>query len=358
MALSLALVGYPRVGKSTLFRILTGSDEGSEVARPLGKPAVGIAKVPDRRLEQLRDLFRPRKFTPATLEFWDLPGWVGEEGREQLATEPIKLADGLLHVVRAFDSPWVPRHASSHDARSDVASFDLELILADHGVVSRRLERLTKGAKRALTAQEVRERTLLEEKILPALEAGRPVRALDLDEEEARRLRGFQLLSAKPLLVVLNVDEARARAARPEELGFGQPGDPPVLVASAPMELEIARLNPEEQLAFLEELGWQEPSLDRVVRSCYGLLGVISFFTVGEDEVRAWTVRRGSRAREAAAVIHSDLERGFIRAEVVRWDELIALGSLAACREQGKLRLEGKDSVVQDGDVVHIRFHV
>lgn len=358
MPLKLSLVGYARVGKTTLFRILTGHEAASAGPRGAGRASVGIARVPDPRLERLRELFEPRRYTPAAIECWDVPGLESDADRARLDLEAVKLADGLLHVVRAFDSPQVPRSAHSHDPGSDVHSFDLELILSDHSVVTRRLERLTKGAKRALTAEEQRERKLLEEKLLPTLEAERPLRGLRLEEEEAKKIKGFQLLSAKPLLVVLNVDESRVASAKPEDYGLGAPGDPPVLLTSAPIELEIAALPAAEQRAFLAELGWQEPSLDRVVRACYELLGVLSFFTVGEDEVRAWTVPRGTRAREAAGAIHSDLERGFIRAEVVRWDELLAAGSLGACREQGTLRLEGKDYVVQDGEVLHVRFHV
>jgi len=238
-----------------------------------------------------------------------------------------------------------------------VALVDLDLILADHDLVERRLERLEKAVKRGLTPEEQRERALLADLILPALEAETPLREVALDAEDERRLRGFQLLSAKPMLLVVNADEGRA-AAPPAEFGVVPRPAVTAITVSAPIEQEISRLTPAEQREFLADLGLAEPSLDRVSRASYELLGLIAFFTVGEDEVRAWTVRRGTRAREAAGAVHSDIERGFIRAEVVRWDDLLRLESLPACREAALLRLEGKDYVVQDGDVVHFRFNV
>jgi hypothetical protein len=314
--------------------------------------------VPDRRLAQLRDLFRPEKYTPATVEYVDVPGIERGDGAESLDLERLKTVDGLLHVVRAFDDPELPPGSGRIDPASDIATIDLELILADHTLVERRLDRLAKATKRGLTAQEERERELLAGTILPALERERPLRRLGLAGEDEKLLRGFQLLSAKPMLVVVNVAETEVASAAPEKFGLGGEAALPGVVVSAPIEHEISRLAPEEQAEFLADLGLAEPSLDRVIRACYDLLGVISFFTVGEDEVRAWTIRRGTRAREAAGAVHTDIERGFIRAEVVRWDDLLRLGSLAACRDQALLRLEGKEYLVADGEVVHFRFNV
>jgi ribosome-binding ATPase len=221
--------------------------------------------------------------------------------------------------------------------------------------VERRLERLDQATKRGLKPEEVRERELLSGKVLPALEGETPVRELTIEGELEKRLRGFQLLTAKPMLVVFNVDEADLGRLSPEGLGFTPRPHTEAVVVSAPIEEEISRLDPEAQQELLSELGLEEPSLHRVLRASLRLLGRISFFTVGEDEVRAWSVPAGTVARRAAGAVHSDLERGFIRAEVVAWDELLRLGSLARCRAEGVLRLEGKDYPVQDGEVVHIR---
>jgi len=259
--------------------------------------------------------------------------------------------------VRAFDDPEILHAEGSVDPARDIAMLDLELILADHDLVERRLERLEKATKRGLNPEEQRERQLLSEIIVPALEAERPLREVTLDPDDERRLRGFQLLSAKPVLVVVNVGEDRA-SATPPDLGIEVRPGVLAVVVSAPIEQEISTLPPEEQKEFLADLGLSEPSLDRVNRASYDLLGVIAFFTVGEDEVRAWTIRRDARAREAAGTIHSDIERGFIKAEVVPSADLLRLKTMAACREAGVLRLEGKEYVMQDGDVAHFRFNV
>ncbi len=263
-----------------------------------------------------------------------------------------------MHVVRAFEDPEILHPDGAVDPARDIATLDLELILADHSLIERRIDRLDKAVKRGLTPEEKREHQLLTEIVLPCLEAERPLRTLELAADDERRLRGFQLLSAKPLLAVVNVDEARAGEGEAVAAGLAVGPGVKLLVVSAPIEEEISRLPREEQRDFLAELGLAEPSLDRLLRASYGLLGLLSFFTVGEDEVRAWTIRQGTPARQAAGTIHSDLERGFIRAEVVGWEELLRLKTLAACRDQGLLRLEGKDYVVQDGDVLHVRFNV
>lgn len=352
------ILGLPKVGKTTLFNTLTASHEATGKFDAGSKTHVAIAKVPDPRLVRLRDLFQPRRFTPATVEYLDIPGIQKGEGAESLDLAKLKTVDALLHVVRAFADPEIPHAGGAIDPRSDIATLDLELILADHSLVERRLERLDKAVKRGLTPQEQHEKKLLSEQIKPALEAETPLRRLDLGADDERLLRGFQLLSAKPILVVVNVGEGEVANARPEDFGLGGEGQPAGVVVSAPIELEISRLGADEQKEFLADLGLAEPSLDRVIQASYGLLGVISFFTVGEDEVRAWTIRRGTVAREAAGTIHSDIERGFIRAEVVRWDDLLAHGTLAACRDKALLRLEGKEYPVADGDVVHFRFNV
>jgi GTP-binding protein YchF len=355
--LQLGILGLSKSGKTTLFNTLTASQQATGKFAASAETHLGVAQVRDPRLERLRDLFEPRRYVPATVQYVDIPGLKPGESAESLDLAKLKTVDALVHVVRAFADPEIVHPEGSVDPARDVAMVDLELILADHDLVERRLERLDKAVKRGLTAEEGRERALLDELIRPALEAETPLREVALDADDERRLRGFQLLSAKPMLLVVNADERRAAAA-PAEFGVVPRPAVTAITVSAPIEQEIGRLQPEEQRDFLADLGLSEPSLDRVTRASYELLGLIAFFTVGEDEVRAWTVRRGTCAREAAGAIHSDIERGFIRAEVVRWDDLLRLESLAACREAALLRLEGKDYQVQDGDVVHFRFNV
>jgi hypothetical protein len=351
----LGILGLPKAGKTTLFNLLTASAASTDKYVQSREAHVAVARVPDARLAALRDLFRPRKFTQATVRFVDVPGLERGQGSANLDLVRLREVDGLVHVVRAFADPELPRPGGV-DPERDAQEVDLELVLADLELVERRLDRLRQSTKRGLSPDEGRELELLEGTIAPALAAERPLRTVALSEGDAKRLRGFQLLSAKPLLLVWNVDEAALAAAV-----VAQPpaaGATPRVVLCAPIEEEIARLPPAEGAEFLASYGLTEPSLDRLIRAGYDLLGVHSFFTVGEDEVRAWTVRRGTVAREAAGVIHSDIERGFIRAEIVPWDELVRRGSLAACREAGTLRLEGKDYVLRDGDVAHFRFAV
>jgi GTP-binding protein YchF len=353
----LGILGLPKSGKTTLFNTLTASHQATDKYATSSQTNMGVASVRDVRLEALRDLFQPKRYVPATVQYMDIPGIKKGESAESLDLAKLKTVDALVHVVRAFEDPEILHPEGSVDPARDVATGDLELILADHDIVERRLERLEKAVKRGLTPEELRERQILSEVLLPALEAEKPLREIELEAEDEKRLRGFQLLSAKPMLIVINADEAQA--AEPPET-FGIPPRPAVraVTVSAPIEQEISTLSPEEQKEFLADLGLSAPSLDRVTRASYDLLGVISFFTVGEDEVRAWTIRRGTRAREAAGAIHSDIERGFIRAEVVPCEDLIRLKTLAACRDAGLLRLEGKEYVVKDGDVVHFRFNV
>lgn len=355
--MQLGILGLPKSGKTTLFNTLTASHQATDKYATSSQTNMGMATVRDVRLEVLRDLFHPKRYVPATVQYVDIPGITKGESAESLDLAKLKTVDALVHVVRAFADPEILHPEGSVDPARDVATVDLELILADHTIVERRLERLEKATKRGLTPEEQRERQVLAEILLPALEAETPLREVALDPEDEKRLRGFQLLSAKPLLIVVNADEARA-ATPPAAFGITLREAVRAVTVSAPIEQEISTLSADEQREFLADLGLAEPSLDRVTRASYDLLGVISFFTVGEDEVRAWTIRRGTRAREAAGAVHSDIERGFIRAEVVPSDDLIRLKTLAACRDAGLLRLEGKEYVVKDGDVVHFRFNV
>jgi GTP-binding protein YchF len=291
------------------------------------------------------------------VQYVDIPGIKRGESAESIDLGKLKMVDALVNVVRAFDDPEILHSEGSVDPARDVSMLDLELILADHEIVERRIERLDKAVKRGLSPEEQKEKALLSDVILPALEAEKPLREVELDADDERRLRGFQLLSAKPMLVVINSGEDRA-AADPAAFGVKAQTGTRVVVVSAPIEQEISQLPPGEQKEFLADLGLAEPSLDRVTRASYDLLGLISFFTVGEDEVRAWTIRRGTPARGAAGAIHSDIERGFIRAEVVRWEDLVRLKTMAACQKAALFRLEGKEYVMQDGDVAHFRFNV
>ena len=301
---------------------------------------------------------------PATIEFSDLATPVRAGGAQALVdVAAYKNADALVHVLRAFDDPAVPHPSGSIDPARDAQAMEDELILADLGVAERRLERLEKDLKKGKSAELERERDVVT-LCRAALEDGRPLRALDLQGDDLKRLRGFQFLSAKPLLIVLNLDEAVARRRRQRRRRAEAAGLKPFLsraataavAVCAKIELEIAQLEPADAAAFLADLGLKESGLDRVIRASYELLGYISFFTVGEDECRAWSIPRGMTAQLAAGEIHSDIARGFIRAEVVGYEPLMTRGSMAACRDHGEVRLEGKEYVVQDGDIINFRF--
>jgi GTP-binding protein YchF len=354
-----ALIGFPSTGKSTLFQLMTSA---KDAPKGKGDTVVGISKVPDARLDRLTAMFNPKKRVPATIEFTDIvaPGRTGAAALVDVAG--YKNADALVHVVRAFRDPAVPHPSSTVDPARDAQAMEDELILADLGVVERRLERMEKDLKKNKSPELDKEKDLLL-KCQAALENGQPLRALGLAGEDLRRLRGFQLLSAKPLLVVINLDEEDAAAAGSVARAAEATGMKPFLSREgtravplcAKIELEIAALDPADAEAFLKDMGLSESGLDRVIRASYDLLGYMSFFTVGEDECRAWSIRRGTIALDAAGEIHSDISRGFIRAEVVGYDTFIASGSLAACRDKGELRLEGKEYIVQDGDIINFR---
>ena len=354
------LIGLPSAGKTTLFRLLTDSAGG---ARPPGRQdaSVGVAQVPDSRLDRLAEIFEPRKRTSATVTFADMAARGGGGAGALVDVAPYRTADALLHVVRAFENDAAPHPAGSVDPGRDARTLEDEIILADLGVAERRIDRLEKDRRKGALKGGAIEIDVLR-RCASALEDGMPLRALDLDADAARRLRGFQFLSAKPLLLVLNVDEAdatlsTAEAVRAAELDdyLGGPGVR-ALTVCARIELEIAELEPEDAAAFLADLGLREAGLDRVIRAAYDLLGYVSFFTTGSDECRAWSIPSGTVAHDAAGEIHSDMARGFVRAEVVDYDRLVARGSLAACRRHAEVRVEGRDYVVRDGDVINVRF--
>jgi hypothetical protein len=344
---------------------MTSAREAARAAPGKAEATIGISKVPDDRLDRLTAMYNPRKRVPATIEFSDLATPVRAGSAQALVdVAAYKNADALVHVLRAFDDPAVPHPSGSINPSRDAQAMEDELILADLGLAERRLERLEKDLKKGKSADLERERDVLS-LCRAALEEGRPLRSLDLEGDDLKRLRGFQFLSAKPLLVVINLDEARlsAGAATIDQAAdavgltaFLARAATAAVAVCAKIELEIAQLEPSDAAAFLADLGLKESGLDRVIRASYDLLGYISFFTVGEDECRAWSIPRGISAQLAAGEIHSDIARGFIRAEVVSYDALTTRGSMAVCRDHGEVRLEGKEYVVQDGDIINFRF--
>ena len=344
--MKIGIVGFPGAGKSTVFGALTGLEVGPGSH---DKTRVGVVKVPDPRVDALAALYEPKKKTYAEVAFTDLGGGHGT-GLDRAALLAMKPLEALCQVVRAFPGPA----GEAPDPLREIEGLAAETILADLEVVEQRLARLARehGGKGG------READLLQ-RIHAALEAERAIRELHLGAEEQRAIAGYAFLTSKPLLLVLNVAEAELAAPVPPEIaaaaarrGLG------LVVLSAAVELDIAQMEPAEQAEFLASLGVAEPAAHRFIRAAYELLDLISMLTAGPDECRAWPVPRGTPAPRAAGKIHSDIERGFIRAEVVPWQELVRLGSEHACRDAGKLRTEGKSYVVQDGDVVHFRFNV
>ena len=358
--MDVGILGLAASGKSTLFKLLTGQEPAAAGGRR-DSAQIGIARVPDPRLDVLTEMYNPAKTTPATVRYVDVPG-IPEEHRHEAAFNlpELRATDVVMVVVRTFESDSVAHPMGDVDPLRDLHHIDEEFILQDQMVVERRLERIERDLAKRKNPDLAREREILS-RCLGVLEASTPLRTESFTADEERVLRGFTFLSLKPMLVVLNVGEEDLAgdpfAAAAWQEWAARPGIALTWVC-ATLEGELGEIEGEDAAAFMADLGLEERALDRVIRDSYRLLGLISFFTVGDDECRAWSIRAGTPAVEAGGVIHSDIQRGFIRAEVVPYEELIDAGSLATCRQRGTLRLEGKTYLVQDGEVVHFRFNV
>lgn len=367
MGLSVGIVGLPNVGKSTLFNAITKA--GAEAANyPFCtiEPNVGVVDVPDARLPVLAKVFNSKRMVPTSIKFIDIAGIVkGASQGEGLGNKflhHIREVDAIAHVVRCFEDSNVTHVHGKVDPLSDIEVINLELILADMETVDKRYDRIAKTARAGVKEAQMEYGLLT--RLKEALEDGRPARSVDLlNDDEAKVLRELHLITAKPVMYIANVAEENVadpfsvEAVRlVRDLAASEKNE--VVPVSAKIESELAEMDEEERAAFLADLGLTESGLDRVIASGYGLLHLMSFLTAGEMEARAWTIRRGTKAPQAAGEIHSDIERGFIRAEIVSFDDLVATGSMTAAREAGKVRLEGKEYVMKDGDVVNFRFNV
>jgi ribosome-binding ATPase len=356
--LKLGIFGFPQVGKTTLFNLLTGAVAASRRS----DPNVGVARVPDDRLARLSGIFKPKKTTYATFDCVDIVGLHRGEAASSLNLAVLKPVDALAHVVRAFEDETMPHSEGAIDPGRDVENMEMELILADLDAVTKRLEKLTQSIAKAGRPED-RKELVVQERVRAWLESERPIREMEIAPDDDKLLRGFAYYTAKPLLVLLNVGEGAA--GRLDE-AFGLAGlekrvqRPHVVpvAASLKIEMEMAQLPEKDAEAFRSDLGLRESALTRVLRGAFGLLGMVSFYTVGEDECRAWPIRHGTHAVKAAGVIHTDIEKGFIRGEVTAYDRFIEAGTFSVARDKGWLRLEGKEYVVQDGDIVHFRFAV
>jgi GTP-binding protein YchF len=361
------IVGLPNVGKSTLFNALTAQQSALAANYPFAtiEPNVGVVPVPDERLEPLAKIVKTTTIIPATVEFLDIAGLVrGASKGEGLGNQflaNIRETDAVIQVVRCFEDENIHHVEGTVDPRRDIETIQVELALADLSTVERRRERAQKTAKSGDKA--ARAEIEVADKLLAVLSEGKPARAAELDDAERAIVRGMFLLTSKPTIYAANVDEATLAAPEENphvrtvrEIASAEGAE--WVPICAQLEAELVALAPEDRKGYLSELGVESSGVDELIKSAYRLLGLMSFLTAGEKEVRAWTIERGTRAPQAAGTIHSDIERGFIRAEVVSYQDLLRAGSYAAAREQGILRLEGKEYVMQEGDVVHFRFNV
>ncbi len=354
------IIGLPQVGKTSLFKILTGAKLEERGYSNPREAHLGVAKVPDERLDQLAALYNPKKTVYASVEYADVAA-IGQEAlKETNFLTNLRNVDALIHVLRAFEDDSIP-HVGPIDPLRDIKNVEFDLIISDLGQVEKRLERLEKDLKKMKTDELVKENALLL-RCKESLEAEKPLRELEMTADEKKLIRGFTFLSQKPILYVVNISESTTLGAdldaavskyKLEEVAV-RPNSGASAICGK-VEAELSEMEPEEAAEFLEGYGLTESGLHRLIRKSYELLGLVSFFTVGEDECRAWTIPANSRAQDAAGAIHSDLEKHFIRAETIHWDTLLAAGSEAVARSQGTLRLEGKEYRVQDGDVMHIR---
>jgi GTP-binding protein YchF len=352
--MKLGIIGFPQSGKTTLFNALTRGHAPTNASAGRIEVHAAVVDVPDPRVDNLSAMFKPKKTIYAKVTYADIAGLEGGAAKAGLAgplLNQLTQMDGLIHVVRVFENESVPHPSGTVDPSRDIASMNAELLLNDLIAVERKLERLAEERKKGGTDKTINERqTTLFTRLQEILSAEKPLRGVEISAEEEKHLSGFGLLTRKPLLVLLNLGDGQPAPQISTEL--------PIVALQGKLEMEIAQLPADDAAVFMQEYGITELSLNRMIKISYDLLNQQSFFTVGEDEVRAWTTKRSATALEAAGEIHTDLQKGFVRAEVVACQDLLDLGGMPEAKAKGKLRLEGKEYIVKDGDIVHIRFNV
>lgn len=354
--MKLGIIGLPQSGKTTIFNALTGTNTPPTASAGRIEVHTAVVDVPDARIDKLSAMFKPKKTMYAKVTYADIAGLesgAAKSGISGTLLNQLTQMDGFLHVLRCFEDENIPHPSGSVDPERDLNAMEGELLLNDMIAVERKLERLRDERKKGGTDKVLNERqTSLFERLFEILSQEIPLRDAEISAEDEKQLSGFGLLTRKPILILLNLGEGQSEPRL-------QPAHPCIQVSlQGKLEMEIAQLPPEDAAIFMAEYNIEEPSLNRMIRLSYDLLNQQSFFTVGEDEVRAWTVRRGATAVQAAGEIHSDLQKGFIRAEVVSYDDLVGLGGMAEARSKGKLRLEGKEYIIQDGEIMHVRFNI